>query len=643
MCTNFISKYFKPWFLICLLYFFTPLISAQQLEEMRAVKITNVDSYVLFNDNSIAEAMDYLASININIVLPVVLNGGWTIYQSSVMDSLFGRSIHPNFVNRDPLERLIIEAHRNGIEVYPWFEYGFAAWYSGGTPPFGGHILQTFPNWASRRSDGSICTKNGFDWMSPINPDVQEFMNSLVIEVLEKYDVDGIEFSDRIPAMPTEGGYDSVTVSIYRDEHGGQEPPQNHLNSNWVRWRADKLSAWYKGVRDIIKSYDEGLFVSSSPSLYPWAYNEYLQDSKTWIDSSIIDHLIPQLYRYSFQEYLLELDGALSHISTSDRDKVFAGILMNIGTGSNAYLISPEYLKSALQANRDRGVKGEGFFYYEGLRKNNNQLGDTLKNTFYNDPAIVPLRNGNIRRPKASIEDNTDLTTIVNGNWESLVLPGVNGEVIWTNDNSNFASVEYYSDISYSAYFDLYINSLPISSLTENANITIYTGSDSTIVKYNQSDVTKRGWTKIGTEYFPNGFRKILKIDNTLLENGKYLMADAFMLMINRKLSPNVLVGIEDQVYNEQDQLPADFELYQNYPNPFNPTTNIKFAIPSSEHISIKVYDILGRLVDVLIDDQVNPGVHELKFTADEKASGIYILRMSTGKKSLSRKMLLIK
>ncbi len=622
---------------------FIAAIYSQQLEEMRAVKITNVDSYVLFNDNSIAEAMDYLASININIVLPVVLNGGWTIYQSSVMDSLFGRSIHPNFVNRDPLKRLIIEAHRNGIEVYPWFEYGFAAWYSGGTPPFGGHILQTYPNWASRTSNGNICTKNGFDWMSPINPDVQSFMNSLVIEVLENYEVDGIEFSDRIPAMPTEGGYDSVTVEIYKSEHIGQDPPQNYLNSSWVKWRADKLSAWYKDVRDIIKSYDEGLFVSSSPSLYPWAYNEYLQDSKTWIDSSIIDHLIPQLYRYSFQEYLLELNGALSHVSNSDRNKVFAGILMNIGTGTNAYLISPDYLKSALQANRDRGVNGEGFFYYEGLRKNNNQLGDTLKNTFYKEQAIVPLRYGNIRRPKAKIEDNSDENTFITGNWESKILPGVNGEVIWTNDNSSYASVEYFFDVPFSAYFDLYVNSLPISTLTSSANITFYSESDSSVIQYDQSDISKRGWTKIGTEYLQSGFGKIIKIDNSLLEGGKYLMADAFMLMINRKLSPDIVVEVDDKDDRQELIIPANFELYQNYPNPFNPVTTIRFAVPNSEHVTIKVYDILGRLVKVLVDRHVETGLHEVVFDASSEASGLYIMQMYSDQYSVSKKMIMIK
>ena len=127
------------------------------------------------------------------------------------------------------LERVIIEAHRNGIEVYPWFEYGFAAWYSGGNPPIGGHILQTKPDWACKISNGQICNENGFDWMSAIHPEVQDFMNKLNSRSNDSYDIDGIEFSDRIPAMPIEGGYEPYTVSLYQSEHSGQNPPSKLL------------------------------------------------------------------------------------------------------------------------------------------------------------------------------------------------------------------------------------------------------------------------------------------------------------------------------------------------------------------------------------------------------------------------------
>ncbi|MCS7054351.1 MAG: family 10 glycosylhydrolase, partial [Ignavibacterium sp.] len=361
-----------------LIFFITTyaILFSQQLQEFRAVKLTNVDSNVLFTDQNIAQAMDYLASININAVLLVVWHGAHTLYPSQTMDSLFSKPIHPNFIGRNVLERVLIEAHRNGIEVYPWFEYGFAAWYSGNNPAHGGHIIQTKPNWACRLSNGQIAKKNGFDWMSAIHPEVQDFMNKLIIEVMQ-YDIDGIEFSDRIPAMPIEGGYEPYTVSLFQSEHNGQNPPTNYNDNYWKRWRANKMNQWYKNVRQIMKNHSPNLFVSTSPSIYPWGYDNYLQDVQTWLDSGICDQFIPQLYRYTFSEYLYELNRAVSQSLPNNLNKLFAGILMNIGQPPDEYIISPDYLLSALQANRQRGVMGEAYFYYEGLRKNNNKLGDT--------------------------------------------------------------------------------------------------------------------------------------------------------------------------------------------------------------------------------------------------------------------------
>jgi hypothetical protein len=74
---------------------------------------------------------------------------------------------------------------------------------------------------------------------------------------------------------------------------------------------------------------------------------------------------------------------------------------MNVGS----YLIPLDTLRIYMDANRARGVKGEAFFFYEGLRKNNNRLGDFLKQTYYQTPATIPGRNGTQRYP-TSIEKN---------------------------------------------------------------------------------------------------------------------------------------------------------------------------------------------------------------------------------------------
>jgi uncharacterized lipoprotein YddW (UPF0748 family) len=632
----------RPVIALLLLLTITTVLFPQRLKEFRAVKITNVDSNVLFTDQNIADAMDYLASIGVNVILPVVWNAAYTQYPSAVMDSIFKVPIHPQFAGRDPLQRLVIEAHRVGIEVYPWFEYGFAAWYSGSGAPTGGHILQKFPQWASRTSDGQICKKNGFDWMSPINPEVQSFINALVKEVITKYDVDGVEFSDRIPAMPVEGGYDSVTVALYKSEHGGSAPPVNFSDASWMRWRADKMNLWYADVRAIIKSRSPKLFVSSSPSIYPWSYQEYLQDVKTWIDTGVADHFIPQLYRYSFSEYSFELQNAITQ-SGANKKKLFPGILMNIGTGANEYVISADYLMKAVSENRKNGVNGEAFFYYEGLRKNNNRLGDTLKATFYKEPALVPERGESAWRFPAAVMNETDPSTVVTGPWSTYLMKGFSGAIIRTNDSLPGAKVQYRCTVPVTAYYDLFAYRVPNSPWTKQARFTLHASADSQIVTVDQSDLTKKGWQKLGNIHVTAGERTIVTLDNSLNEPGRYTVADAVMMMINRTLSPDAVLDVQQEY--PAATVAVQLELLQNYPNPFNPTTTIQYTVPSGSvgRTMVEIYDVIGRKAAVLVDDVRPAGTYSVPWDASAVAGGLYIVRLNTGSTVISRKIMLVK
>ncbi|HJY63034.1 MAG TPA: T9SS type A sorting domain-containing protein, partial [Ignavibacteria bacterium] len=89
--------------------------------------------------------------------------------------------------------------------------------------------------------------------------------------------------------------------------------------------------------------------------------------------------------------------------------------------------------------------------------------------------------------------------------------------------------------------------------------------------------------------------------------------------------------------------LVKDFSLGQNYPNPFNPTTKIDFAIPKSEHASLRVYDILGREVKVLVNEFLSPGEYEVDFDAKGLSSGMYYYSLRSGDYVSVKKMVLVK
>lgn len=86
-----------------------------------------------------------------------------------------------------------------------------------------------------------------------------------------------------------------------------------------------------------------------------------------------------------------------------------------------------------------------------------------------------------------------------------------------------------------------------------------------------------------------------------------------------------------------------DFSLQQNYPNPFNPVTTISYQIKQNSHVTLKVYDILGQEVVVLVDKNQNSGLHKVQFNASHLATGFYFYELKTTDNQMVRKMLLLK
>ena len=89
--------------------------------------------------------------------------------------------------------------------------------------------------------------------------------------------------------------------------------------------------------------------------------------------------------------------------------------------------------------------------------------------------------------------------------------------------------------------------------------------------------------------------------------------------------------------------LPSSYNLNQNYPNPFNPSTKIKFALPKLEIVKIEVYNTLGQRVEILLNQQMQAGQHEIEFNAQNLSSGIYYYRIEAGEFQDVKKMVLIR
>ena len=100
-----------------------------------------------------------------------------------------------------------------------------------------------------------------------------------------------------------------------------------------------------------------------------------------------------------------------------------------------------------------------------------------------------------------------------------------------------------------------------------------------------------------------------------------------------------VVVGVDDK----ENLTVTEFKLQQNYPNPFNPTTTIKFQLPEQQHVSLKIFDMLGREVTTLVDDIKSAGIHQVEFNAAGYASGVYFYQVKAGKFLETKKFVLMK
>ncbi len=114
---------------------------------------------------------------------------------------------------------------------------------------------------------------------------------------------------------------------------------------------------------------------------------------------------------------------------------------------------------------------------------------------------------------------------------------------------------------------------------------------------------------------------------------------DRERLMISATTTITVVSGVG----TESEELPTEVALSQNYPNPFNPQTTIDYALPKAGDVSLIVYDMLGREVDVLLDGPQAAGRHTVRFGANHLPNGTYVYRLVAADKTITRTMVLVK
>jgi uncharacterized lipoprotein YddW (UPF0748 family) len=324
--------------------------------ELRGVWLTANDMPVLRDRERMRLLVADLARLNFNTLYPVVWNGGIAYYSSRVVAE---RGIQDfsfrGLQGQDVIGELIAEGRRQGLLVIPWFEFGFMA------PP-DSELARRYRAWLTQRQDGgltSISAAGEVVWLNPFRPEVQALITDLVLEVVGNYGADGIQFDDHM-TLPREFGYDPFTVALYRRETG-RKPPADPADGAWVKWRADKITAFMERLSKAVRARRPGALISISPNYYDFAYKLQLQDWRSWVRQGIADELLVQIYRQdleSFSPHLLrpEVQEARRRIPTA----------IAIMSGQRNRPTPMPLLRQKVATSRQAGL-GVAFFYLESL------------------------------------------------------------------------------------------------------------------------------------------------------------------------------------------------------------------------------------------------------------------------------------
>jgi len=330
--------------------------------ELRGIWLTNVDSDVLFSTQKLQQAINRLKRLKFNTLYPTVWNGGHTLYRSKVAKKSFGVEIDPNpdLQTRDMLAEVIELGHEQNFAVIPWFEYGLMT-------EEGSELMRQHPDWVSNRKDGSQVFVHGENnehrlvWLTPAHPEVQKFLTDLIVEVVKKYDVDGIQLDDHF-GMPSELGYDDYTIALYKKEHFGRLPSDNSQDPEWMRWRASKLSNLMQKIAKAVRAVKPNCLISLSPNPKDFSYRKYLQDWYSWVYLGLVDELVVQLYRDNIENFTKELERP-EWQEIRQKVPVAVGIL----TGLRIQNVDMRQIKGQVKVAREMSFDGFSFFFYETL------------------------------------------------------------------------------------------------------------------------------------------------------------------------------------------------------------------------------------------------------------------------------------
>lgn len=344
-----------------------------QTPEVRATWLTTTGVDHIASGNNTESIMGQLRAVGLNTVYVESWKNGYTQYPSQTLQDLIGLNRTPGLISsgRDLLDETLIHAHRNNMQHIAWFEYGFSPQFigNGGNPsnPLANYMKNQ--GWLLQDQNGQYANaSNAFAWMNPAVPEVRQFLIDITLESIREYDLDGIQFDDRL-SWPNEFGFDPTTIALYTSETGNAAPT-NPNNSAFKQWRQDKVTLFAQELTTAIRAERPDFHISVSPSVNGFAQDRFNADWPEWMSQGLFDETVVQLYRPSLATFRRDLPAQLEAAESAGAlDELIVGISFTAnGTTPPIADIQQMIVDIALAENGQ--LPGHAMFFSEGVIDN---------------------------------------------------------------------------------------------------------------------------------------------------------------------------------------------------------------------------------------------------------------------------------
>jgi len=347
--------------------------------EIRATWLTTTSSDDWSTAN-LQTTMNSLKQTGFNTVYVEAFKQGYTNFTSGSLTAFTGSpSLNPSVSGRNFLNETRTAAANAGLVHGAWFEYGLMAEYGSPSNPLAlkcqnatwtvGTTSGT--GWLLEDSAGNYTnSSNNFVWMNPLVPEVRNLLKGIVVDAINQFDLQIVQFDDHL-AWPVQFGWDDYTKAVYKQETN-RNLPTSYTDSNFRTWRQGKTQALFEEIAAAAKAAKPSVIVSLSPSTASFSAANYCADWPKWLPST--DEVLPQVYRSTYASFATDWAAQIT-ASGTHKPELAAGLRL-LGTGS----ATPwNDLQQQIDKTRTDGALGHSIWYSEGV-----SVSGTLNPSNYN-------------------------------------------------------------------------------------------------------------------------------------------------------------------------------------------------------------------------------------------------------------------